>query len=65
MHAPQVSAPTQKAPSPAQAVTQASRQHPAASYAKVHYNGRVAAAAAAAPSIRIFSEIDFISSAPP
>lgn len=64
MHAPQVSAPTQKAPSPAQAVTQASRQRPAAACAKVHYNGRVAAAAAV-PSIRVFSEIDFISSAPP
>lgn len=44
MHAPQVSAPTQRAPSPARPVTQASPQHPAATRAKVRHHGRFAAA---------------------
>lgn len=63
VHAPQVSAPTQKAPSPARPVTQASRQHPAATRAKVQHHECFAAAAPT--SVRLYSEIVFISSVPP
>lgn len=60
MHAPQVFAPTQRAPSPARPVTRVSWLHPADSRAKVQYGGNFAAAT----GVHGFSEIIFMSSVP-